>query len=289
MGQKGDILYSTGLVSVSFRKQSPEQIIEWVVQAGMKGIEWGGDIHVRHGETERAREIGRLTRKAGLQVVSYGSYYQAGISEKIGFSFTTVLETALALEAPAIRVWAGNQASQDLSENGWGCLLEDLHRIGGLASERGISIHLEYHSNTVTDTNASVQRLLHEITSPNVYFYWQPRVNESVEENLNGLRLVFPRLSHLHVFHICRDGGQTVRYPLIDGRAAWHNYLSSLPPQSGRFLLLEFVQGDSPACFLRDAATLNEWAELYTVQQNCQPDGKPIPAGPTDLRIPQLT
>jgi hypothetical protein len=49
-----------------------------------------------------------LTESAGLEVSSYGYYYKAGISESEGLRFSIVLETAVALNAPTIRVWAGN-------------------------------------------------------------------------------------------------------------------------------------------------------------------------------------
>jgi 3-dehydroshikimate dehydratase len=58
----------TGLLSVTFRQLVVEDIIPLVVQAGLDGIEWGGDIHVPHGEVKRAEVVGRLTRDAGLQV-----------------------------------------------------------------------------------------------------------------------------------------------------------------------------------------------------------------------------
>jgi hypothetical protein len=44
----------TGLVSVTFRQLSAEEIIKLVVCAGLEGIEWGGDIHVPHGDLKRS-------------------------------------------------------------------------------------------------------------------------------------------------------------------------------------------------------------------------------------------
>jgi len=64
-----------GLVSITFRKLSPEQIIELVRKAGLSGIEWGGDIHVPHGDIARAKEVKSMTKEAGLRVAVYGSYY----------------------------------------------------------------------------------------------------------------------------------------------------------------------------------------------------------------------
>src|SRR5690242_18609852 len=100
------MVYS-GLVSVTFRQLPPQQIVELAAQGGLAAIEWGGDVHVPHGELQTARRVLERTRQAGLQVAAYGSYYRVGVSPAQGLAFESVLETALALQAPTIRVWAG--------------------------------------------------------------------------------------------------------------------------------------------------------------------------------------
>ena len=70
-----------GLVSASFRALAPGEIVDLVAQAGLAGIEWGGDVHVPHGDVACAREVYRRTVDAGLTVCSYGSYYRAGTGE----------------------------------------------------------------------------------------------------------------------------------------------------------------------------------------------------------------
>src|SRR5512137_1553394 len=101
-----------GLLSITFRKHSPADIIALVRQAQLTSIEWGGDVHVPHGDLARAGEVARQTTDAGLQVSAYGSYYRLGQSETAGLPFEKVLETAVALGAPTIRVWAGTVGSQ---------------------------------------------------------------------------------------------------------------------------------------------------------------------------------
>ena len=59
-------MLNTGLVSVTFRDKTPEEIISAVKQCGLEGIEWGGDVHVLPGDVSRAREIRHLTEQAGL-------------------------------------------------------------------------------------------------------------------------------------------------------------------------------------------------------------------------------
>lgn len=104
--------FRPGLVSISFRDLSPERLIQEVVDAGLQGLEWGGDVHVPHGDTSTAEQVGIRTREAGLEVVAYGSYYRLG-ETRDNPEFEAVLESACALKAPTIRVWAGRQASAD--------------------------------------------------------------------------------------------------------------------------------------------------------------------------------
>ena len=75
-------MIKTGLVSVTFRKLSPEEIIKLVSQSGLDGIEWGGDIHVPHGDVKKARDIAQITKDEGLIVASYGSYYSLGCEKE---------------------------------------------------------------------------------------------------------------------------------------------------------------------------------------------------------------
>ena len=105
-----------GLVSITFRGLTPQQIINGAVDAGVEGIEWGGDVHVPHGELATAREVAERTRDAGLAVSSYGSYYRFNESD---VQFSHVLATAVALGAPVIRVWAGRQGSADADAAEW--------------------------------------------------------------------------------------------------------------------------------------------------------------------------
>ena len=46
-----------GLVTVTFRKLDPYEIIDVCKKAGLEYTEWGGDIHVPSGDTARAAEV----------------------------------------------------------------------------------------------------------------------------------------------------------------------------------------------------------------------------------------
>lgn len=251
--------FRTGLVSITFRKLSVEEVIQLVVQGGLGEIEWGGDIHVPHGDTTRAREVRRLTEEAGLRVAAYGSYYRLGDDSGKGPDFAAVLETALALGAPTIRVWPGTRGSADADEGYRARVAAESMEIAETAAAAGITISYEFHANTLTDTTQSATALLLAAPHTNLYTLWQPPNGQSAEYCQEGLRAVLPRVSNIHAFHWWPSGAE--KHPLAAGEARWNTYLEILR-EGGRgdaAILLEFVKGDDPAQFLEDAATLRAW------------------------------
>jgi len=248
-----------GLVSITFRKLSPDEVIDLTCRAGLASIEWGGDIHCPHGDEGAARRVGEATRAAGLAVAAYGSYYRLGHSEQDGPAFDLVLRSAAALGAPLIRVWAGTRGSAqaDPSYRDW--VAREARRIAEQAAGQGIRIALEFHGQTLTDTTESALALLESAAHPNLRCLWQPGNAWSPADRLSSLRRIGPWLEHLHVFH-WDDANR--RLTLAQGASDWSGYLreaATLRPNAAA--LLEFVAGDSPEAFLQDAATLRSWLE----------------------------
>lgn len=243
----------SGLVSITFRKLSPGEIIRRCADAGLECIEWGGDVHVPHGNLERAREVRDATRDAGLSVSAYGSYFRLGMQHD--FSMEQVVETAAELGAPLIRVWAGRIDSVDATPEIWAAVVAEALRMADLAAAHGIHIAYESHGNTLTDTLPSTLRLLKETEHPNIRTLWQPPVGMEPSHCLEWLRQVLPKLANLHVFHWWPTGFD--RNPLADGEAAWRKYFemvrsAGLSPDA----LLEFLPEDDPELLSREAATL---------------------------------
>jgi len=244
----------TGLVSVTFRKLSVPEIIALAKQASLEGIEWGGDIHIPPGDLANARAVRQQTLDNGLQVAAYGSYYRLGTNQ---IPFESILEAALALGAPSIRVWAGTVGSLDADKAHWQNVIRDGQKIADQAAAAGLSISFEFHPNTLTDTAPSALRLLREIDRPNIRSYWQVGPNERLQQSAENLSALLPWLTNIHVFH-----WQPIyeRQPLELGRNAWLAYLKILhSSQRHHFLMLEFVENDSPEAFLRDAQVLKCW------------------------------
>jgi 3-dehydroshikimate dehydratase len=255
-----------GLVSITFRTLSPRAIIDLVTHADLAGIEWGGDVHVLHGEIRLAHEVARMTQEAGLLVAAYGSYNRVGVSEADGLAFERVLEGAVALGAPTVRVWAGNRGSAEADQAYRAAVVDDARRIAVLAHAAGITVSFEYHRNTLTDTNASAHRLLEEVGHPNVRTYWQPPVAIPPAECLEGLDAVSGYLSNAHVFQWAATSATAAadRRPLAEGVEVWRQYLERIAATDrDHFAMIEFVRDDAPEQFLTDALVLSGWlAEL---------------------------
>jgi len=243
-----------GLASVTFRKLAALDVLRLAREARLEGIEWGGDVHVPPGDVALAQEIAAATTKAGLAVSSYGSYYRVGDDEP--GSFEAVLETALALSAPMIRVWAGRRGSAQADADYRRRVSEDSARIAALAGRAGLQVAFEFHGQTLTDTPASARDLLESASAAGLGCYWQPAIECSLEQNLHSLRTVLPWLANLHVYHWDPQGR---RLPLSEGQAQWRQYFElARQDRQPRWVLLEFVAGDDPAHLVREARSLIE-------------------------------
>ena len=235
----------TGLVSATFRKLSPERIIDLCREAELDGIEWSADVHAVN--PSAAYEIAE--KMNGLEVFSLGSYYKLGQ----GQDFIPVLETAKKLGAPNIRIWAGTENPDDVSKENRIKLVEEAKRISYLAGNEGMTLSFEYHGGTLTANQQSAVSLIEEINSENVRLYWQPLDSLEKSEMADNVRELSDRkiLINLHVYYWVNSE----RFPLSDGTEYWKQWFAAAG-EAANAALLEFVKGDSEAQFLKDAKTL---------------------------------
>ncbi len=243
-----------GLCSVTLRQCSPREVVDVCMKAGLRAIEWGGDIHVPHGDAVRAREVARLCAEEGIDILSYGSYFRMD-PECSSPDFRAVLDAAVALGAKTIRVWAGGRPSAEMDRAYRERLVAECRRIGAIAEFAGCEVGVEYHRNTATDSNEAAAAFAAEVGHPAVRSYWQPREQCDFATRMAGLQMVLPVLCHLHVYHWCAN--PVVREPLSSGADEWRQYLAAVQGAgraTGAFL--EFVQDDDPARVVRDARAL---------------------------------
>lgn len=256
----------TGICSITFRQLDIPQLADLVREAGLDAIEWGGDIHVKPGDITAAQEAKQRTFDAGLVVSSYGSYYNVLDKDGNEQAFAPVLESALALGTDTIRIWPGAQPSEVASPEYRQRFVNKLRTDLDFAAAQGVRLALEFHVNSLSDSNAAALVLLDEVNHPNLYTYWQPMYWIADHDyRFQGLEKLRDRIINLHVlhwkFHPMRGGwGENIeRLSLADGAEDWRKYLSVDLPSGDHYALIEFVRGDDPEQFKADAAALKSW------------------------------
>ena len=244
-------MITPGLVSVTFRKLTPKEILALMARTELRAVEWGGDVHVP--DVFAAAEVRKMSEDAGVTVASFGSYYRCGEEE----SFGPVLKAAVALGAPNIRVWAGNMGSLEADPAYREKVAADACMITAMAMSEGVSVALEFHGGTLTDTTKSTLTLLDAAETPGLSTYWQPPQGSRVDHNLAALEELMPLVSGIHCFEWKYINGEIVRRPFAEGEANWTAYFQKFKETGQpRFAFLEFVRNDDPAQFVDDAAAL---------------------------------
>ena len=244
--------WTPGLCSITYRQLAPEEIVRLAVASGLKAVEWGTDIHAPPGDAARARELAGLCRDAGLACPTLGSYARATDSAR-SQPFEPLLDTAEALGAAAIRVWAGETGFAETGEAERQAVAETVHGYAEAAAARGMRVALEYHPDTLTDCRAGTRWLLEAAAHPALFSYWQPVPDQPVEDCRGDLDALGGRLAHLHVFYW---RGARERHPLAEGADYWARILAGRPVPPGGHAFLEFVPGDDPGCLKAEAAAL---------------------------------
>jgi len=243
----------TGIVSISFRKHSKEDILFFAKDAGLDSVEWGGDVHVPHGDIKEAQITAKITHGYGLHIAEYGSYYVIGQSEPELFS--AVLTSAEALGTKIIRVWPGmNKSSDSFTNEEYDSYVADAKRISALAAEKNITLALECHPNSLTDEYHTALRFISDVGYGNLKMMWQPNQYRPLEYNLDSIKALLPYIVAVHVFSWKRK----TRLPLVAGEEAWKRYINLLSEKELNYML-EFMHDDKIETLKETAAVLKKW------------------------------
>ena len=250
--------FHPGLVSISFRRYSVDEIIAACRRAGLRWIEWGSDVHVPAGNLAIADEVAAKMRAEGLTPAAYGSYFRLG--QHTPAEFVPYIESAKHLGAGVIRVWGGTKGSAKTTEEERAKLVADARAIAGMAEAAGLVVTLECHGDTLTDHYESGIAFYEAVDHPALRAYWQPNQHMDEAYNLTAAKLYAPRAECLHVFH----WSATARHPLSEGREIWGTYLNIFRPEAKAReigLLLEFMHDDRLETLAETARELRGWVK----------------------------
>lgn len=233
-----------GLVSVSFRGLSPEDILREMKKAELSFVEWGSDVHAPKDDKTRLFEISEMQKEYGISTSSYGSYFRLGesdFSELEGY-----IVAAKALGTDVIRIWTSNNRVR---------LFQEVKMAARVAEEYGVTLSTECHMGTFTEKSEDTLALIEEAGSRRFTTYWQPFQTKSTEENLIYAKRVSSFTTHLHVFNWKGDR----KFSLSEGVDEWKKYLGEF--KAPRTLLLEFMPSDSIEELKTEADILKKIAE----------------------------
>ena len=243
----------TGLVSVSFRRESPEQILKSMRGCGLSYIEWGSDIHAPKDEPATLRQLASLQRKYHITCSSYGTYFRIGVTP--AEELETYISAAKILGADVLRLWCGDKGSQEYTDAEKETLFATCRALAEIAEKYDVTLCLECHNNTFTDRAEAALSLMQAVSSPHFKMYWQPNQYRSLQENMAYANAIAPYTVNIHVFNWEGDG----RYPLQEAAENWRKYLSCFDRR--QILLLEFMPDDRIESLQAEGQALKEIAK----------------------------
>ncbi len=194
-----------GMTSLTLRNESPDKVVEYVVKAGLQGIEWGvSDTHIVLGDTHRTEKVARLCGDNNIEVFSLGSYCRMETLEGV----RETVEAAAILGAPIIRIWAGTKAPQNCTDTDIATVTENTRVMADMAKKHGIVLGFEFHEGTLTETADDAVELIKRIDRPNVGLYWQPDYRLTPEENLvSRNRVISCCVGNMHIQNYTPEKG----------------------------------------------------------------------------------
>lgn len=249
--------YKCGLVSISFRDSTPEEILKAMVDARLTCIEWGSDIHAPCNDAEKLKYVAELQEKYNIECVAYGTYFRLGVTPID--ELPAYIEAAKILKTNILRLWCGNLGFDEYNQNTEAKkkLFEDSKAAAKIAEKAGVTLCLECHNNTYTDVKEGSYEIINAVSSPNFKMYWQPNQFKSLDENLKMAELLAPYTTNIHVFNwVGKENFQRDELPLEGAIDTWRKYLSYFTGEHA--LLLEFMPDNRIESLKREAEALFE-------------------------------
>ena len=245
--------HNLGLVSVSFRENSPKEILDAMKNAKLSLIEWGSDIHAPCHDTERLHILAKLQEEYGIKCCSYGTYFRLGRDDLN--ELEKYAAAAEILGTDILRIWCGDRSADKYSPEEKRNFLEGAKRSSDMAEKLGVILCMECHNNSYTETIDGAVEIMEHVDSPYFRMYWQPNQFKSLQTNIEYAKRISPYVKNVHVFNWEGEN----KYPLRNATDTWKEYLSHF--DEGKNLLLEFMPDGRIESLKEEAEALFRIAE----------------------------
>lgn len=195
----------TGMCTIAFRDWDLEAALDLAQKAGFDGVEiWGKEPHMSDAfDKARVERTKAMLDERGLLPIVFGSYLgdlQAGWEGELERA-NDALRIARELGTDLVRVWAGAEASGAMSGAQRKECVAFLRAFAKRAEEEGITLAIERHANTLSDTLPSLMRLIEEVGSGSLRVNYQMMSlrNEDILEEIRQLGSLIVNV-HAHNF-----------------------------------------------------------------------------------------
>lgn len=233
-----------GVCTIANKPAAVESVMEVADEAGATGVEPWGEDHINPATPDRAQEIRSVADRLGLRIPVYGSYLRAG-TESFDEELDQELAIAEALSAEQIRVWAGEQEFQDVSESHWDRVIADLETLGERAAEEGLGVTVERHAGTVTNTTVGARKTI-EQTPDSVGLNYQPLFEHDAEEVASDIAELSALATNVHLQAVPAPG-ESERCPLAFAYFDINGIIEELSDAGfDGYLEVEFVSQRAP-------------------------------------------
>ena len=241
-----------GMTSLTLKNESVENVIKYAKKAGLDGIEWGvSETHVVLGDDSSFTKIKELSRENKIDIFSLGSYCKMTDRSECD----AALIAAVKLNAPIIRIWAGEKSPCGCSGEYADRIAENTVYMAKKAEKYNIRLGFEYHHHTLTETADSAVELAKRIGCSNVGLYWQPDAECSAEENISSRNKVLPySVGNIHIQNYTEAGGYMLLEKIND---RIHLYFDDIKDKDYK-LMIEFVKDGTAENLIKDAAVLKK-------------------------------
>ena len=141
-----------GLVSISFRQHTPEEILCAMQKAGLSVIEWGSDVHAPCTDREKVQQIVALQEKYGIGVTP---------SEEL----PRYIAAAKILGTNILRLWCGGKNYELFTEDEKKDLFAECRKLAQVAEKEQVMLCMECHNNTFTNVKEGSLELMEAVNS----------------------------------------------------------------------------------------------------------------------------
>lgn len=225
--------FQPGLVSVSFRSLSTDEILDLMTENNLKYVEWGSDVHAPIDDEEKLKAISIAQKNKGIVCSSYGTYFRIGVNKTE--EIYDYIRAAKILGTNILRLWCSDKSASVFSDEDKNNLFEECRTLSKIAEKEGVVLCMECHNNTFTDDAQSALSLMENVASESFRMYYQPNQYKTEEENIHYAKIIAPYTVNIHVFNWKGKD----KFPLNDGVEIWKEYLSHF--DGDKKLLLEFM------------------------------------------------